>query len=60
MLANRAFLRAIEEHQGFMCALRQGIRPHTLRFANYVELALRNEDVDRLAEFIETRCKQGC
>jgi len=29
-----------------------------LRFGSYVELALRNEDVNRLAEFIESRRKQ--
>ena len=40
-------------------AARYIFAPHTLRFGNYVELALRNEDVDRLAEFIETRRKQG-
>ena len=39
-------------------AARYILAPHTLRFSNYVELALRNEDVDRLVEFIETRRKQ--
>jgi hypothetical protein len=44
--------------------LRQAARyifaPHSLRFGNYVELALRNEDVDRLAEFIQMRRKREC
>jgi hypothetical protein len=48
---------------GFFDRIRQAVRyviaPHTLRFGNYVELALRNEDMDRLAEFIEVRLKQG-
>jgi len=39
-------------------AARYIFAPHTFRFGNYVELALRNEDVDRLAEFIEARRKQ--
>jgi hypothetical protein len=41
-------------------AARYIFAPHTVRFGNYVALALRNEDMDRLAEFIETRRKQGC
>jgi hypothetical protein len=49
---------------GIFDRIRQAARyifaPHTLRFGNYVELALRNEDVDRLAEFIQTRRKRGC
>jgi len=48
---------------GIVDRIRQAARyifaPHTVRFGNYVELALRNEDMDRLAEFIETRRKQG-
>jgi hypothetical protein len=40
-------------------AARYILAPHTLRFGNYVELALQDEDVDRLAEFIEARRQQG-
>jgi hypothetical protein len=47
---------------GILERVRQAVRyilvPHTLRFGNYVELALRSEDVDRLAEFIEARIPQ--
>ena len=47
---------------GIFDRIRQAARyifaPHTLRFGNYVELALRDEDVDRLAEFIEMRRNQ--
>jgi hypothetical protein len=48
---------------GIFERIRQAARyifaPHTFRFGNYVELALRNEDVDRLAEFIQVRRRQG-
>jgi hypothetical protein len=44
---------------GTFARIRQAARyifaPHTFRFGNYIELALRNEDIDRLAEFIEVR-----
>ena len=47
---------------GIFGRIRQAVRyifaPHSLRFGSYVELALRNEDVNRLAEFIESRRKQ--
>jgi hypothetical protein len=48
---------------GTFARIRQAARyifaPHTFRFGNYVEFALRNEDVTRLAEFIETRRKNN-
>jgi hypothetical protein len=47
---------------GTLERIRQAARyifaPHTFRFGNYAELALRDEDVDRLAEFIEVRRKR--
>jgi hypothetical protein len=39
-------------------AARYIFAPHSFRFGSYVELALRNDDVDRLAEFIEVRRKR--
>jgi len=47
---------------GIFDRIRQAARyifaPHTVRSGNYVELMLWNEDVDRLAEFIEMRREQ--